>query len=194
MMQHRFSLLAATLVCAGTGAAQAAVICSLAADLNVPATGEGLYVNFITGVAAATEGQVPGFDLDIYAMQVSNPTGQLKFYWGPSSNNGAGAVTSGDTYAVLEQGATVGPASMFSRAGAAGVTTAWQAGTTGFLGTRFRNEGSGNVTNYGWVRLATRPPLGFPATIVDWCYDDAGNAIVIALPDALFADGFEALP
>lgn len=184
--------LAAVLLCAC--GAQAATICRPAANLDVPADGEGLYVNFVTGVSARSEGQAPGFDLDVYAMQSSNPEGQMKFYWGPSSNNGAGVVTSGDTYAVLAEGDTVGPASTFSRAGALGVTAVWQAGVTGFLGTRFRHEGNGGAVVYGWVRLATRGPLGFPATILDWCYDDGGTAIVIALPDALFADGFEALP
>ena len=174
--------------------AQAATVCRPAANRDVPADGEGLYVNFVTGVSARTEGQVPGFDLDVYAMQVSNPEGQMKFYWGPSQNLGAGVVSSGATYAVLAEGDTVGPASTFSRAGAAGVTAAWQAGVTGFLGTRFRNEAAGNAVHYGWVRLATQGPLGFPATILDWCYDDSGAAIVIALPDPLFANGFEAAP
>ncbi|HVJ61752.1 MAG TPA: hypothetical protein VM555_03470 [Tahibacter sp.] len=176
------------------GGANAAPVCSFGANLDVPADGEGLYVNFVTGVSARSEGQVPGFDLDIYAMQVSNPAGQLKFYWGPSTNPGAGVVVSGDTYAVLAEGDTVGPASTFSRAGAGGVTTAWQAGVTGFLGTRFRDEAAGNAVHYGWVRLATTAPLGFPATIRDWCYDDAGEAIVISIPDTIFADGFEAVP
>ena len=173
---------------------QAATVCRTDANLDVPADGEGLYVNFVTGVSARSEGQVPGFDLDVYAMQVSNPAGQMKFYWGPSNNPGAGVVTSGDTYAVLAEGDTVGPASTFSRAGAGGVTTAWQAGVTGFLGTRFRDEAAGNAVHYGWVRLATTAPLGFPATIRDWCYDDAGEAIVISIPDTIFADGFEAVP
>ena len=183
-------LAAAVLACAG--AAHAATVCRYGANLDVPADGEGLYLNFATGVSARTEGGAPGFDLDVYAMQVSSPGGQMKFYWGPVSNPGAGVVTSGDTYAVLAAGDTVGPASTFSRAAAGGVTTAWQAGITGFLGARFRNEAAGNALHYGWVRLATTAPLGFPATILDWCYDDAGEAIVIALPDALFANGFEA--
>lgn len=173
---------------------QAATVCRTDANLDVPADGEGLYVNFVTGVSARSEGQVPGFDLDVYAMQVSNPAGQMKFYWGPSTNPGAGVVTSGDTYAVLAEGDTVGPASTFSRAAAGGVTAAWQAGVTGFLGTRFRHEGNGGTVVYGWVRLVTQPPLGFPATIVDWCYEDSGAAIAISSPDPLFADGFEVTP
>ena len=194
MTQYRLHRLALAAALAAAGNAQAAEICSPAANLAVPATGEGLYVNFITGVSGQAESQVPGFDLDIYAMQASSPEGQLKFYWGPSTNPGAGVVTSGDTYAVLAEGATVGPASTFSRAGAAGVTTVWQAGITGILGVRFRNEGSGNTVNYGWVRLATSPPLGFSATILSWCYEDSGAAITVMLPDPVFADGFEPAP
>jgi hypothetical protein len=183
------ALAAALLWASGAGAA---TICQFGANLDVPADGEGLYVNFVTGVSARSEGQVPGFDLDVYAMQTSTPPGQMKFYWGPINNPGAGVVVSGDTYAVLAEGDTVGPAATFSRAGASGVTTAWQAGITGFLGARFRNEAAGNAIHYGWVRLTTSAPRGFPATIRDWCYDDAGAEIVIALPDGLFVDGFEA--
>ncbi|HJU39150.1 MAG TPA: hypothetical protein VJ724_06215 [Tahibacter sp.] len=192
MTVDRFLRPLAAAVLAGAGAAHAATVCRSNANLGVPADGEGLYVNFATGVSGRTESQAPGFDLDVYAMQVSNPDGQMKFYWGPVSNPGAGVVTSGDTYAVLAEGDTVGPMSTFSRAAALGVTTAWQAGVTGFLGARFRNEAAGNALHYGWVHLATTAPLGFPATILDWCYEDTGNAIMIALPDALFANGFEA--
>lgn len=189
---HRAALAAVVTYCLSAGAAQAAAVCSPSAvDLAVPATGEGLYVNFITGVSAEAESQVPGFDLDIYAAQNSSPEGQLKFYWGSASNNGAGVVTSGDTYAVLAPGDVVSSASTYSRAGFTGVTAAWQAGTTGFLGTRFKNEGTGKV-NYGWVKLATTAPLGFPATIIEWCYDDTGGPIATDLSEDIFTDGFEA--
>jgi hypothetical protein len=173
--------------------AHAAVVCSDSQNPDIPATGEGLYINFITLVTGTTEAQVPGFDFDPYAAQNSTPTGQLKFYWGASANQGAGVVSSGNTYAVLGNGATIGPESTFSRAAFAGDTSAWQAGVTGgYLGTRFKNESSG-VVNYGWVRLTTNAPLGFPATALDWCYADNGDAITIveAVEDNIYCDGFD---
>jgi hypothetical protein len=163
--------------------------------LTIPATGEGLYVNLVSGVSGGTEGQVPGFDFDPYAAQNSAPTGQLKFYWGPSSNSGAGVVSSGDTYAMLQPGDMIGPASSFSRAAFTGDTSAWLAGTTaGYLGMRFTNESSGGI-DYGWLRLITTAPLGFPMTLLDWCYEDSGATITIvaALDDGIFCDGYDGL-
>lgn len=166
----------------------AAVICAPAANLPVPSTTEGLYVNLVTGVSGQTEGSVPGFDVDLYASANSVPSDQLKFYWGSAANGGAGVVSAGDSYAVLGAGQAIGPDSLFSRAAFTGDTSAWQAGTSGYLGMRFLNESAG-IVNYGWILLSTSAPLGFPATIGGWCYETSGAAITIAVP--LFATGFE---
>lgn len=182
------------------GAATAAVVCHADANLVVPQTPEGLYINFVTRVSGLTEGSVPGFDFDPYAAANTNPADQLRFYWGaqqsnPDLNNG-GVVSSGSTYAVLQPGDSVGPAATFSRAAFTGDTTAWQAGLSGaYLGARFRNETT-SVMNYGWVRLTTTAPLGFPLTVLGWCYEDSGAAITIPLPppDLIFLDGFDAAP
>jgi hypothetical protein len=172
--------------------AQAAVICSPMANLGVPATTEGLYVNFVTGVSGVSEGAVPGFDFDPYAAASTNPGGQLKFYWGPESNGGAGVVSSGVSYALLGPNVSIGPGSVFTRAGFTGDTSAWLAGASGYLGVRFLSETPGIIV-YGWLALSTTAPLGFPATIEGWCYEDSGAAIVTPdpRPDAIFADGFE---
>ena len=173
--------------------AAGAVVCSGPVDLAIPATGEGLYVNLVNGVSGTTESQVAGFDFDPYAAQNSTPAGQLKFYWGPSSNGGAGLVSSGATFALLQPGDVIGAASSFSRAAFSGDTTAWQAGVTaGYLGTRFTNESSGEI-NYGWLQLTTTAPLGFPTTLLDWCYDDSGAAITIVavVEDEIFFDGYD---
>lgn len=179
------------------GAATAAVVCHAGANLDVPQTPEGLYINFITRISGLTEGSVPGFDFDPYAVASTTPANQLRFYWGalqanPDMNNG-GVVSSGNTYALLQPGDSIGPASLFSRAAFNGVTTDWQAGVTGaYLGARFRNEAT-SVMNYGWVQLSTMPPLGFPLTVLGWCYDDSGAAITIPLPppDLIFLDSFD---
>lgn len=180
-----------TLVSSGAGAE---VVCQLQQNLEVPQDGEGLYLNFITGVHAGSEGAVPGFDFEPYASQNSEPANQLKFYWGSSTNGGAGVASAGDTYAVLAPGDSIGAASLFTRAGFTGDTSAWQAGLAeGYLGVRFKNEGTGAI-NYGWVRLSTTAPLGFPLTILDWCYEDGGGDIVIAAApatDTVFCDGFD---
>ncbi|MEO5624454.1 MAG: hypothetical protein ABIQ70_00420 [Dokdonella sp.] len=162
-------------------------------NILIPQDGEGAYINFVSGLHAGSQGAVPGFDFDPYASQASDPVNQLKFYWGSSSNNGAGAVTTGDTYAVLTPAETVGPDSLFSRAGFTGVTTAWQAGVVaGYLGVRFTNEATSNLT-YGWVHMTTMAPLGFPMTVLDWCYEEDGSAITIPHleTDGIYCDGFD---
>lgn len=183
----------ALVLLACSASATATVICSGQRDLDVPQNGEGLYINLVTGVSGTTEGQVPGFDFDPYAQQTSTPPNQLRFYWGPASNGGAGVATSGDQYAVLAAGALVGPDSLFTRAGAGGDTSLWQIGiSAGFLGARFQNESLG-LLNYGWIRIDTSAPIGFPMTVRDWCYEDDGSAITVEPPiqNDIFCDGFE---
>lgn len=185
-------LLALLWVLAFCSSAHAAVICSPMSNLDVPATTEGLYLNLITGTFGTSEAVVPGFDINIYAAASTNPGGQMKFYWGPESTNGAGVAISGDTYAVLGPNVEIGPGSIFTRAAFTGDTSAWLAGTSGFLGMRFRDETAATIV-YGWLALATTATLGFPATIEGWCYEDSGEAIVTpdVRPDQIFANGFE---
>ncbi len=180
------------LMLASAATAHANVICSSMTPLDVPATSEGLYLNLITGAWGVRESDVPGFDIDIYAAVSTNPTGQLKFYWGPASNSGGGVVSSGVRYAVLGSNVTVGADSAFTREGFTGDTSVWMAGTTGYLGMRFRDETSASIV-YGWLGLTTTAPLGFPATIEAWCYEDSGASIMTPdlRPDAIFAEGFE---
>ena len=170
----------------------AAEQCVPGAELSVPATTEGLYVNLVTSVSGQTEASVPGFDIDIYASANSVPSDQLKFYWGSAANNGAGVASAGDTYALLGSGAVVGPSSLFTRAAFTGDTSVWQAGATGYLGVRFRLE-PGTEIRYGWVLLTTTAPLGFPATIHGWCFEDSGAAIITPalIETRIFSDGFE---
>lgn len=176
----------------GLGALPAAaeIRCVANADLAIPATTEGLYINLLTGVSAPSEGGAPGFDFNPYAAASTTPADQLRFYWGQASTGNGGVVTSADSYAVLAPGATIGPEQPYSRAGITGDVSAWQAGIAhGFLGVRFRNEQSGQL-NYGWLVLSTASGLGFPVTLHGWCFDDTGAAAVIPA-DALFADDFE---
>lgn len=170
--------------------ATAAQQCFTGMNLPVPATTEGLYVNLVTGTFGQTEASVPGFDIDIYAAASTNPSGQLKFYWGAAATGGAGVAVTGDLYAVLGGGALIGPDSLFTRAAFTGDTSAWQAGVSGYLGVRLRNESNGTL-QYGWVHLSTTAGLGFPATINAWCYEDSGAAILTPAADTLYANGFE---
>lgn len=192
---HRSPVFASLALCLVARLAGAEVVCMPEQNIEVPQSGEGVYVNLMTGEHAGAESQVPGFDFDPYAAQNSEPVNQLKFYWGASSNGGAGVASAGDTYAVLAPGDMIGADSLFTRAGFTGDTSAWQAGVAdGYLGVRFKNETTAAI-NYGWVHLSTTAPLGFPATILDWCYEDGGGEIAIpeAPSDTIFCDDFDGL-
>lgn len=188
--RHPIAATAMLLALSISGAAPAAELCVSGINLAVPATTEGLYANLVSGVSGFTEASVPGFDIDVYAAANSNPSGQLKFYWGAASTGAAGVASVGDVYAVLATDQLIGPDSVFTRAAFTGDTSAWQAGVTGYLGLRLRNENTGTI-QYGWMLLSTSAPLGFPATIQGWCYEDSGAPIRTPVAASLFVSGFE---
>jgi len=177
---------------AAAAPAHAALVCFDQQDLSIPATTEGLYINFLTGVHAETEAGAPGFDFDPYASASTTPAEDLRFYWGSSVTGNAGVASSGATYAVLFTGSAVGPSNPFTREGFTGNTSAWTSGVTmGYLGMRFRNEATGAI-NYGWVQMTTTAPKGFPMTVHGWCFENTGAATMIGpVSDTLFANGFD---
>lgn len=156
--------------------ARADIIFSGPINLAVPNTGDGIYINFLNGMTGTTGGSVPGFDFNPYS-----GGGGLLFYWGGAGalNAGVAATTTGP-YLVLQPGALIGPASTYSQNanGANNETSAFRAGVNGYLGVSFRNENTA-VTNYGYVHFQTTGTTGYPATILDYAYQNNGSAITI---------------
>jgi uncharacterized repeat protein (TIGR01451 family) len=108
-----------------------------------------------------------------------NPYGSptsIQFFWPNNANGSEGGVTldGGSTYAVLGSGATIGPASVFLAATAAGATANWN-NTSGYLGFRFLDNG---ITKYGYATI-TAGPNGRPFTLNTITYNDAGDPITI---------------
>jgi hypothetical protein len=160
----------ATLTVTG-GGTDPNVVCSGPLGTSIPQTFDGLYINFVTGQTGTSE--VPGFDFNPYLN-----SGNLQFYWGGSASGNGGVVAAANgPYLVLAPGAEIGPSSVFSVTTTA--TANFVAGVDGYLGVKFVNEGTGR-TNYGYLHLQTTAPNGFPATIVDYCYNKAGDPITIA--------------
>jgi hypothetical protein len=99
--------------------------------------------------------------------------------------------------AVLHPGDTIGPAALFALANGPASAPAWLAGTDAYAGFRF--DCNGRLTNpvgggacYGYLRLTTSAPAGFPATLIDYAYDGDGLAITVAAPgDVIFCSGFD---
>ncbi len=100
--------------------------------------------------------------------------GNLGVYW--YGGSGAGVVDAAGEFAVLRSGAVVGPSRNFSSDN--DYLWNWWGGANGYLGVRFRNSQTG-VLNYGYIRLTTTGPSGFPAKALEYAYDKSGAAIVV---------------
>lgn len=166
------ALVAAASMTLGSASAYAAVVCGPGANIPVPATFSGVYINFVTGTATPTTAGSPGWDFGPWG------AANLNFFWASAPANSSGGVTlDTTTYAKLPAGATVSAASTFITSAAAAATAGYQAGnTTDYLGLRFFNEATSAI-NYGWALITTTAATGHPATVVQYCYQNDGSAI-----------------
>lgn len=145
-------------------------------DVVVPDNFGGLSVNWLTG--DAIPGEIANYHFNPYRSNTASlPV--LSFWWGLGDDNAAGVAT-GSEYAVLQSGAEIGPTSVFITAPQGAPTINWRqaAGVDGYLGFRFTNTGTGQV-NYGYVRMTTTGTEGFPATLLEYAYNQAGDSITI---------------
>ncbi len=137
----------------------------------------GTSVNWITG--AIQDGYVANDHFNPY-----DNNQQLTFWWNTGAPDIAGVSSSTTTsdFLVLPAGAVVGPASAWSTQNNPG-PAAWAAGATGYLGFRFNCAAlptpPASGLCYGYVHLQTTAPTGFPATILDYAYDQSGNPITV---------------
>lgn len=158
-----------------SSASMAAIVTSPISNLPMPATAAGVYVNVVTGATGTSGEAVSGWDLNPY-----NTANGLGIYWAPQGsapvrNAGVGDTTTGPLTA-MTPGATIGPANTFTSA----IQAASSFRPTGdrFMGFRFFNEATGAI-NYGYARITTTGPNGFPGTIVSVVYENAGTPITI---------------
>lgn len=184
---------------AGTAAtvsdASAAVV-SFSTPISIPNTFAGVYINFLTGASGFTPASVPGWDFGPWGS-----SGTLSFFWNgtpASSSGGVAAATTGPYLDLdLAPGATVSSASTFSASAAAAQAAAFQSSGTHTLGFRFFNEATSAV-NFGFLSMTTTGPLGFPATVNGWSFENTGAAITVSVvpeasTSAMFAMGALAL-
>jgi len=163
---------------AGTAAtttdAQAVVI-SFNTPIVVPNTFAGVYINLLTGANAVTIGAVPGWDFGPWGN-----TNALSFFWNNTAPSISGGVASTSTgpYLSLPLGSVISAASTFAVSTSSAQTTAFQTTGTRFLGFRFFNESTAAI-NYGYLTMQSTGPLGFPATITGWSFENNGGAITV---------------
>lgn len=146
-------------------------------NLSVPNTFDGIYINWSDG-STCTDGSCGGNFNPYMLIPSQGGNNDLRFFWPNASGGNEGGVGDGDlVYSVLHSGDEIGPDSSFTIAGGSGDTTAWMAGVTdGYLGFKFECDVG---VCYGYAKLTTTAPLGFPATIVEYWYDMTGAAITI---------------
>ncbi len=172
----RLGMCAAAL--AGTAAmvpdAHAAIV-TFSTPIAVPNTFAGVYINLLTSANAPTTGAVPGWDFGPWGSSSG-----LAFFWNgtPSGTSGGVAGTTTGPYLDLPLGSVISRGSTFSSSASSAQTLAFQAGGTHVLGFRFFNESTA-ATNYGYLTMATTGPLGFPATVTGWSFENSGAAITV---------------
>ena len=153
--------------------ADATIVYSGLVNIDVPNTFDGVYINLVTGATGTTGGSVPGWNWNPY-----NSGTSMSFFWNTSPNN-QGLSLDGTTYGVLPFGTSIGSGNTYIALTAAAAAAGWSAGANAYLGVQILNSVTGQ-TNYGWVHLMTTGATGFPATIVDYAYDNTANTAITA--------------
>ncbi len=148
-----------------------ASIVTFSTPISIPPTFEGVYINLLTGANNVVPSLVPGWDFGPWG------TSTLNFFW-PINPTGTSGGVGGATYTDLAPGAVVSSASTFLQSAQGSATGAFQAAGTHTLGFRFFNE-STSAVNYGYLRLTTTGPLGFPARVDGWSFENTGGAIAV---------------
>ena len=168
-------LLAATAALLMTSNAHATLV-TFSTPINVPNTFSGVYINLLTGASGLSPAAVPGHDFNPYRQNTSS---NLAFFWnGPLNSFGGMALTTTGPYLDLPTGAVISAASIFSSSASAASTAAFRTSGTHILGFRFFNE-STSAVNYGYLTLTSTGPLGFPATVNGWTFENSGGAITV---------------
>jgi hypothetical protein len=154
---------------AAPAAAEATVVYSGIVNYSVPSTFDGIYINFVTGATGTSSAAVPGANYNPY----NGGTG-LQFFWNGGVNGGLSLDAT--TYATLAFGTPISSANTYLNVTSTTATASWRAGSNLYLGVRLVNSVT-SATNFGWVHLNTTGTTGFPATIVEYAYENSGASI-----------------
>lgn len=144
-------------------------------DVNFVPNADGTGGSVRWDTAETCDCDDPPFDFNIWMS-----SGNMAFFWPRTGAIEEGGVGVGTTYSVLQPGDTIGPSSTFLTGLGTANTANWRqaANVDGYLGFRFTHPTT-NITNYGYARITTTGTTGFPATIVSWAFNSAGDPITI---------------
>ncbi|NCT66977.1 MAG: hypothetical protein GXC76_04940 [Rhodanobacteraceae bacterium] len=162
---------------------QNGIINSGAINHQIAATTLGTSLNIVSSATDDTGPTSGNWDFNFWSS-----SNKLTLWKINSTNGGQYAVDGTGKAKLFQPGEVIGPSTTFSTGTGASVAMAdaWLAGTTsGYLGVKFNCNG--RLTNpvaapgvcYGYVRIQTTGPNGFPATILDTSFDGDGNALTI---------------
>jgi MYXO-CTERM domain-containing protein len=169
LAKHFAAAAAASVV---AGAASAAIVHWADANLVIPATIDGLYINVETRTSGSAGSAVSGWDLNPYATTSltwfnATGTGMMRF---PGVTTGSAGN--------LALGTVVGAAGSYG-SGAVTVGAAagnWQLNASNYFGFRF--VGADGGTKYGWGRFVIGASIfGADRTIAEIAYEDSGASI-----------------
>lgn len=129
------------------------IIASGPVNIDLPATFDGIYINWETGATCSGDNPCHG-QFNAYA----DHSGKLGFLWPRQDASAAGVgAAAGSGYAVLKSGATIGPGSMWQTSAAAGQGQ-WADGADGYLGFSFQCPSAtlaAPATCYGYAHIVT---------------------------------------
>lgn len=166
-------LLAAGAMTFGAPAAYAAIACA-SPGINVPQNIDGFYINLVTGATGTSGSGTTGWDFNPYA---SSSSTLLSF----NTATGAGYVSSGGVITPLSAGTPIDASSTYLTGLQTSATEmgSYRAGVSSgsYLGFRFTEAGN---TYYGWLNFTSTSPNGFPATLVNYCYEDTPSTQILA--------------
>lgn len=166
-------LLAAGAMTFGAPAAYAAIVCA-SPNLALPQNIDGFYINLVTGATGTSGSGTAGWDFNPYA---SSSNTLLSF----NIASGAGAVSSGGVITPLSAGTPINASSTYLTGIQTSATAmgSYRAGVASgsYLGFRFTESSN---TYYGWLNFTSTGPNGFPATLVNYCYENTPGAEITA--------------
>lgn len=158
-----------------TTESHAAPIQSPVANLAIPVTVAGVYLNIVTGATGAAS--TPGWDVNAWG------TSSLRFWASNAAEASNGIVESGGNTPNLAPGTVVDGSSTFGRQSGEIVTAGaghWNLNATNYIGFRFIDS-SNNSVHYGWASVF----VGATATdsarkfVEIWYESEANTAITV---------------
>ena len=182
-------LLAAALVAGSATTASAAVIFFIDQDIPIPATYEGVSVNFETGAVSNSLAGAPGADMNFVlgGAGVSNDADQTA--GSPTLQPVRAGAGNTDVMQNMAMGTVVGPSSV-TATGYGGSTNhitsapapeTFTLGEKGYVG--FSVVLADNTLAYGWAEVTLQND-NTPGVIHAWAYEDTGAPLgVAAIPE-----------